>query len=240
MVDHNSGSLQMGETSPEQMRGLMREMADFIALYETMEEKLVAREVALEGRLLEGERIITDQLARVKASFVDFQAIMTEAGAARWRIAAENALREGKQHLQTLQQTSLEVTHTLKDGCSQLEAAATQTIANVADAISSFQALGFKESAAKNCDQVKKISVTGIKRITRAIKSFHWKNFAISVIITLFIVFLSGLYINDEWPWEIHARAAKERSAGATLLAAWGNLSPSQQQEILIASKKAP
>lgn len=238
MASRSYGDVQMSGNSAEKMRGLLREMADFIALYETIEEKLVAREIALEGKLIAGERLLADQLTKIKESFVDFQAIMTDAGAARWRIAAENALKEGGQHIRELQETAVQITQILKQGCDTFEKTATETVAGVAEVGNSFQALGFKETVIKGCEQVKATSSAGIKNLSKLVKSFHLKSIVLSLALTLFAVFLTGLYINNEWPWEIHMQAAKERHAGQTLLAAWPHLTPAEQQDIINASKK--
>lgn len=238
MASRSYGAVQMSGNSAEQMRSLLRQMADFIALYETIEEKLVAREIALEGKLIAGEKLLAEQLAKIKESFVSFQAIMTDAGAARWRIAAENALKEGGQHIRELQETSVQINQALKQGCDAFEKAATDTIAGIAEAGNSFQALGFKEAVAKGCEQVKETSSIGIKRLSKFLKSFHLKSIVLSLTLTMFAVFLTGLYINNEWPWEIHMQASKERHAGQTLLAAWPHLTPAEQQDILNASKR--
>lgn len=221
-----------------QMRTILREMADFIALYETIEEKLVAREAALEEKLLMGEKLIAEQLAKIKTSFTSFQAIMSDSGAARWRIAAESALREGAEHIKVLQDSSFEVSQAFKEGYDRLEKITNTAVKNITDATNTFRAADFKEAAIEGSGQIKEISNTGIKRITKLIQTFHFKSFVASLFLTVFVVFLTGLYMNNEWPWEIHRQAAKERNAGQTLLAAWPRLTIAEQQNIINASKK--
>lgn len=223
----------------EQMRGLMRDMADFVALYETVDSKLTARENTIEEKLISAEKMLVNQLARIKATLADFQEIMTEAGAARWRIAAENALKEGESHLHALRESSIEVGLTLKESCEGFQQAANHAALQITEATNSFQMVGFKEIVMKGCGQIKDISLLNIKRISRLIRSFHWKNVALSLVVTLLVVFLTGLYLDDEWPWELHQQAAKERSAGQTLIAAWSHLPVVEQQDIVNASKKS-
>lgn len=231
-------TLVVGDDNNDQIHHLLCEMADFIALYETIDEKLKARELALEEKLSMSEKLLAEQLANIRTSLLDFQAIMTESGAARWRVAADQALRDGSNHLKTLQDTSLEITQTIKEGCNQLEKVTNKTVNGLAKAANSFQSEGFKEVALQGCDKVRETTFGSIKRIARLIKSFYAKSIVTSLIITLFIIFMTGLYMNDEWPWEIHQTASKERSAGQTLLAAWSHLTPTEQQDILNASKK--
>lgn len=222
----------------EQMHLLLREIADFVALYETLEEKLIAREIALETKLITGEKLLAEQLAKIKTCFTSFQSIMTDAGAARWRIAAETAVREGSDHLRSLKDASFDLSRTFKEGCEQIERTATAAIRGIEESANSFQINDLKESAVRGCEQIKETSRLGIKRISKLIKSFHAKSLMMCIALTIFVIFLTGLYVNDEWPWEIHQQAAKERSAGRTLLAAWSSLTPGQQQEIINASKK--
>lgn len=223
----------------DHMQSLMREMANFVAMYETIDEKLIAREIALESKIISSEQLLLSQLNYVKNAFNDFHSIMTEAGAARWRIAAENALRDGTQHLHNLQETTSEISQTLRDGSEQFGIVANQTVKGLTDAASTFHADRFKEAASIGCVQIKEFSVSQIKRITKLVSYFHLKNVFLSLGLTLFVIFLTGLYINDEWPWESHQQVAKEREAGKTLLAAWSYLSPQEQQDIISSGKKA-
>lgn len=225
-------------TSGEQMRGLNREMAEFIALYETIEDKIVAREIALEEKLHKGDKLLSEQLNKIKATFHTFEALMSEAGAARWRIAAENALREGNEHLHVLQRTTHEALHTFQTGTSEFEKIATKSLHDFSEAMNVFQASDIQEAAKLGCKQIKKSSLTGIKRISKLIATFHWKNLSLSILITIFVMLGTSLYVNAEWPWEIHSQAAQERNAGKILLDAWPHLSSIEQQVILNSSKK--
>jgi polyhydroxyalkanoate synthesis regulator phasin len=164
---------------------------------------------------------------------------MTEAGAARWRIAAEKAFNEGKIHLETAQEISSEMIATLKQGSEQLEQAATKAITHLSEASSSFRTSQFKNAAANACDMIRNMASNQITKLAELIKWFHWKNLAMAIAVSLFITFLAGLYLNGEWPWDIHARVIKERNAGQMLLAAWPKLTPSEQQDIINGSKKA-
>ena len=225
------------ESPVDQTRFLLREIADFIALYETIEEKLAIREIALEEKLSIVEKKLEQQLNKIKQSFLEFQTIMTEAGAARWRVAAENALKEGKQHLKTLQDTTQEVTSALKESSVELEKTTARTVSGISEAAQSFQATNFKDAANHGYAKVSQAATFGLQQIANLVKTIHWKNLGLSLAITLFAVAVTGLYVNDEWPWEIHNQVAKERSAGVTLMAAWSHLTPAEQQDILNNSK---
>lgn len=220
-------------TSAEQMYSLNREMADFIALYETIEDKIIAREIALEGKLHHADKLVAEQLNKIKSSFNTFEAIMSEAGAARWRIAAENALREGNEHLHVLQRTTCEAIQTFQEGTNALEKIAKKSLTEFSETTHLFRPSDFQEAAKLSCKQIKKSSLSGIKRISKLMTAFHWKSFSLSLVITILVMLATSLYVNAEWPWEIHSQAAQERSAGKALIAAWSHLSSAEQQAIL-------
>lgn len=234
----DNDGLDQSSFNNAQMRNFFHEMADFIALYETLEEKFMARETAIEEKLLASETLLNKQLALIKGSLNDFQGIMTDAGAARWRIAAENALREGKSHLHALQQTTTGIVESIKDGCNQLEQTTQQTIAGMAATTKTLPIQNFKHVIEQGCIHLKATSNSAIQQISKLIRWLHWKNFTMTLIITLFVIFLAGLYESDKWPWEIHQQVANERNAGAVLLAAWPHLTPTEQQDIINDSKK--
>lgn len=239
----NNTNQQQNATADEmttERRLLLHEMADFTALYETVEDKLISREAALEEKIIANEVLLAEQLAKIQEVFAEFQAIMTEAGAARWRLAAENAQREGAAHLQSLQEVSNSIVQTVKEGCEQLGQTTTQTIAGITQATQSLPIEGFKQTVSQGCDRINTTATSAIEKISELIRYFHWKNLAIVFAVTLFVIFLTGLYDNDEWPWEIHAQAVKERVAGKVLIAAWPHLNFADQQDIVNASKKNP
>lgn len=221
-----------------QMRSLLREMADFIALYETLEEKLKAREKSLEEKLIASEIRLNQQLINIKNALKDFEEIMTEAGAARWRLMAEKALKEGNTYMEALQNTSTEVAHAIKAGCAELEQTASQTIASVAKAARSLPVEDFKRIAIEGSQQIKNSTIFAMKNIAKLTQWFHWKNLSMAFGMTILIIFITNLYVNDEWPWETHSFVAKERKAGHALLNAWPHLTLNQQQKIIAYADK--
>ncbi len=222
------------------MRALLREIADFIALYETIEEKLVKRGNDLKEKINAAEQQLIHQLTQIQALLVNFQAVMTEAGAARWRIAAKTAKNEAETYVQLLHKTCLEISTALNNGSDQLKQSANQALTSISELAHLFPVSDFKQVTEQSCAQLKTTAISSIQNIGSLAKNFYRKNIIMAVTLTLFIVFLSGLYLNDEWPWEIHQQVVKERIAGQTLLAAWPQLTPAEQQDIMNAAKKTP
>lgn len=229
---------QENDSAAEQFHHIFREMADFMALYENIEEKIIAREIALESKLVSSEKSLAEQLTKIKESFSCFESIMTEAGAARWRIAAENAVRQGNEHLQILKNVSSASAQTFVEGCDRFERIASKSLTKLTEVSHSIPTADFQLAAKTGCKQLKKTSLSGIKRVSKLVTNLHLKSFILATLMTIFVIFVTGLYVNDEWPWEIHSQVTKERNIGRALLAAWPYLSPLEQEDIINSSKR--
>jgi len=225
--------LDMTTEASQRMRALMREIADFVALHETIEGKLIEREAALEEKLVASQTYLSNQLARVKETLAEVGTMMTETGAARWRVAADKAMKDGQEHLQQAQQTVDYINQTIKQGCDHLEKSIGQTSANIAQEARALPIENFKQIVTQGGEKIKSTTATNIGQVTQLIQQFHWKNIGMMLGITLLIIFLTGLFLSDEWPWEMHQTAAKERNAGRLLLAAWPHLTPAEQQDVV-------
>jgi len=211
-----------------EVKQLMQEMANFVAMYEVFEEKLIAREMVIAEKLHASGTAFAQQLASVNELLNNFQEVMSETGAARWRLAAETAAKDGRTHINELQQASTKIAAALQEGCERFQQTAQQTSHELVTAATQATPMG----------EFKQTIHTIIERIAELIRWFHWKNFAMILALTLLVVLLTGLYDNDEWPWELHNKAVKERTAGKALIAAWPHLTPQEQQAILQASNK--
>lgn len=221
------------ELEVAQLRQVLHKMADFIALFEASEEKLVAREQALETKLSQSERIIHEQLTNIRGTLRDFQEIMSETGAARWRIAAESALKEGKEHLKTIQQTCADFNSLTKDTCERLDRAASYTVKNITHVVSSFSAEDFRRMTTDNSNQVMHTCTSAIKKINSVIAWFSLRNAALVFSITLVVSIVIGLYLDDEWPWESHSKIVEQRTLAQAVINSWSHLSQDDQQRIL-------
>ena len=209
---------------------ITRRIAELIASYEIAVDKMIIREKEIQDRLQRNEYFINEQIDKVNALLADFREVMTEAGAARWRISAENVLRQGKDHVKTLQDTAADIKKTLKENCDKFDRVSAGTVKTVNEAVASFRISDFKELTEKSCIQVKEAATGIIGHVTEVIKWFHWKNLAMAFGLSLMIAVIMGLYINDEWPWEMHANIVQQRAAGRALINAWPHLNKNDQQ----------
>jgi thiol:disulfide interchange protein len=224
----------------EQFHNLLRELADFNAIYETVQEKLKAREFALEQKLAAAGQQLSNQLNEIQRSLEKFASFMTEEGAARSRMAIKQAKEEAQASLQALTSSCEDIKQTMDETETRLEHTVTQTLTRVANITQSFPAAEFKQVTQESCDEIKKTSNSAIKQIANFAKQFHRKNLIMAFVLTLFMAFILGLYLNGEWPWEIHSQVLKERNAGRALLTAWPKLTPAVQQAIINAAKRNP
>lgn len=215
-----------------EIQHLLREMANFIALYETIEAKIMARESAIENKILLTEKVVTHQLDIINASLADFKGLMTEAGATRWETTAQNILNQGQTHLAILRAISNDASKTLQENINQLHQASIQANDKMTFASKTFRTDEFKQITTESCNKIKTAANTAIRTVVNLIKNFHWKNIAMIFTLTLLVIFTTGLYINAEWPWEIHQDVVNERKAGKILLNAWPYLNSAEQQHI--------
>jgi len=224
----------------EQFHTILREVADFNAIYETLQEKLKARESALEQKLTSAGQHLSSQLAEIQRALESFAGFMTEEGAARNRMSIKHASDETQAGLHALKATCDDIKKAVEDTEARLEHTVNQTLTHVTEITQSFPAAEFKQVAQQSCNDIKTATHGAIKQMAGHIKLFHRKNLVMAFVLTLFMAFILGLYLNGEWPWEIHQQVLKERSAGRALLTAWPKLTPSEQQAIINAANRNP
>lgn len=212
---------------------LSRKLAELIASYEVAVDKMVLHEKKMEECFTANERYINAQIDKINLVLADFKDLMTETGAARWRISAENMLRQGKDHAKHLEEASLEIGKTLKESIDKFDRITGNTVKTVNEAVSSFRINDLKELVDKSAGHIKELSVSALERIYKVVKWFHWKNLIMALSLSLLIAIVMGLYINDEWPWEMHSSVVKQRSAGQALINAWPHLSHTDQAYIV-------
>lgn len=234
--------MEEGAVSEEKIANahqLLQEMGNFIAQYEECEERLLAREQAMEDLLDSSVSFLEQQLEHVKNSLDEFRAIITTEGIAQWRLIAQEATEEGRAHLATLQQASVDVLHVMQKSSEQYDQIIAHTATNFTAATQSLPLEGFKQVIENGAEQIKVATKNDIGQIKKLVQWFHWKNLAMALVIALFIGFLTGLYDSAQWPWELNKQATKEREAGKAILAAWPYLTPAEQQDIINASNKS-
>jgi len=228
--------------APEIPDSLMQQVAELIASYEMAMERVHEREKMLEEHFEASDKFLDHEIEKVNTLVSDLREIMTEAGAARWRLSAQEALRMGDLQIQNLKKTSDELKVLLNDSRERFERTSHSTVKTINESIDLFKVDEFKKYVEQSHEEVKKTSGAAIKRINDILRWFQWKNLGLALGLSIISAVVIGLYIDDEWPWELHSKVVKERAAGEALMNAWPHLNQADQQyleqKILKLSKK--
>lgn len=217
----------------ESIRNNVHKIAEFVALFETAEEKLKERESALEERLANSEFHINEQLLQIKSVLAEFQSIMTEAGAARWRVSAEKISYESEQHLKNIRYATDEFIRCTDESYQKLNTATDYTVKGLSKAIHSFRMDDFQKVANTSVETVSHACEASLNKVNQVIRWFHWRNMALVLSVTIVVTMITGLYLNDEWPWQSHQQIMQQRQLAIAVESAWPHLSLTDQQEIL-------
>jgi hypothetical protein len=215
----------MTTLSPE----IEQQIAELIAAYEIAMARLNAREKNLDEHFELSEKFLNEQIEKVNALMADLREVMTEAGAARMRLSMQEALKLGEAQLSTLKKLNTETESLMSDSCIRFEKTSNSTVKNVNEAINAFKIDDFKNFVEQSYEQVKNNSIKTVDDVSKILRWFHWKNLSLALGLSLVVAVVIGLYINAEWPWEIHQSVVKERAAGKALMNAWPHLGKDDQ-----------
>lgn len=220
---------------------LSSQITELLASYELAADRMRAREKEVEQRLTNADQFLNEQLEKVNALMADLRETMTEAGAARSRLAAKEALKLGEAQIETLRKMTNETNQTLRESCERFDRTVNTSAKNIQEAVNAFNIDEFKSYAEKSCVEIKDTAAIAMDKVTDVLKWFHWKNITLATGLSLMVAVCMGLYINDEWPWEMHGNVVKQRTAGQALMTAWPALNKTDQnyleQNILKLSK---
>lgn len=230
--------LNFGESDTEQLRALVQRMGEFVALFEVAEDKLREREAALERHITNHEISINNSMEQISHRISELESVMTETGVARWRIAAESSLKEGKVHLSNIKHCVEEFRQLSKEVCTRLDRATSYTVKGVSEAVNSFRISDFRQLTEGSCAQVERTAVTAVKNIAQVTRWFYWKKLTLVFTFALGVSVITGLYLNAEWPWEIHRDVVRERIAGVAVMRTWAQLQPRDRRIIQENSKQ--
>lgn len=224
----------------ERLKNVTRHAAEFVVNFEIAEKRMDE----WERKLYQQEERVQQQLAYIQEAAEDLRSIMTEAGAARWRFAAEEALGLGQEHVNTLKKLSEEqiklqrernehFMRLAKKTFERLDRASEHAIKNIKESISAFNPTEMKQVADRNREILETTSSHALNSIHKMHQWFHWKSLAFAAAVTLIASISLGLYVNDELPWEEHKQVVLQRSAGEALINAWPTLSQAEKERIL-------
>lgn len=201
-----------------------QQLIDLLNSYEIAMARINMREKALEDQIEIYKNFLDEKTAKLKLILTELKEILTEAGAARLKLSIQEAIKISESQLGSLKKLNAETKTIMAESCTRFEKSASATIKNVHAAITAFKIEDFNHFFESSYSQIKNNTQKLTLYITQFLKNFHWKNFSITLGISLIIAVIMGLYINAEWPWELHQSVVKERVAGKALMNAWAHL----------------
>lgn len=161
------------------------------------------------------ERINEQELERLKkllsqtSEFIAYFEL-ADSKMLQWRQDIEFQASIQLKLLRQMNQHQQELARLTQQTISRLEEQSTQTIANVEDT-----------------------ALNTLLKSEKTLKKYHWHSILLPLLTTLLTTFALGLYMSDEYPWEVHQHALNERGAGVVLMNAWPKLTQQEKTKIL-------
>ncbi|KTD44918.1 hypothetical protein [Legionella quateirensis] len=222
------------------VKELLRHTGEFIAYFELAETKMLEWREEIEQqntRLLHCTQTLHNELASINE-------LLSQAGAAKFRITAEKALAQGEANLHTLERSCNQFTlnfqqhqeklKTLTEHCiDKIEKHTTKATQTIAAQLARYDVHQFHRIASESCDHVERVANDAVNKSNKLLSMFQLRFGLFAVFTTLLTAFVIVLYLSDELPWEMHHQAMNEREAGKVLLQAWPNLSQEEKEKIL-------
>lgn len=174
----------------------------------------------------------TEQLRAIRKTLDDFEAIMTQAGAARWRLQAEHAAREGKEHLKQIEAATKHLKEEVAQHCESIEEVSGKAVTRIQQSVSAVKPEEFHAIYEQSHRKLLRTAEETMGQVGRVARWFHWEKVILALFVALLTAFSTSLFLIDELPWETHQRAQKERMAGQMLLKAWPSLTQQQKAAI--------
>ena len=91
----------------------------------------------------------------------------------------------------------------------------------------------FHRIAHESCNHIEQVSHQVLQKSNQLLKRFQWRLGGFILILSLITGFTMCLYLNNEFPWEIHDHAVNERQAGKMLIQAWPKLNLKEKTKII-------
>jgi len=213
-------------------RKISQRLADFIALQEVANGKLAEEENKRRREMAMMHQELNDQVNEIRGVINEFQTVMTSVGIARFRVAAEEAMRRGDEHLDLIREECEQFKRITEERTRLIQQITQDAEKRLSRVVRSLRLEYFKKLIDDGVEHIEQTSKTAVKRITQTVKWVHWEKIGMSLIVAILVAILMGLFVNDEWPWETHQRVVTERDAGRMLLNAWPRLSKIEQSDI--------
>jgi len=231
-------SVTLDENTNKQLHKMLTDLASFIALYEQSEDRLKVQKEAMEQQMSNFQNEVSAQLRAITESVADVKEVMDTAGAARWRISAEKAMKAGSEHLVALKDATNVYKKLAEGSVTRLEHLSLSTEKRVGNALhhlhdENFEVVeDFRRRAEEAYTELENTTIESINVLRKMIRWLRFDRIGIAVISGLLAAFFMSSYVNAEWPWETHSKTTQQRMVGRTILTVWPTLSKEKQAEI--------
>lgn len=222
------------------MRELLQRTGEFIAYFELVETKMLHWRQDMEQHmalLQKSTHSLQQELTLVHQFF-------SPQDVAQFQNTMHNALTQGDKHLTSLSERCEQFTHQIElqkqhlieltdRSLSKIEQHTTQALHQIGQTLSKYDPHQFHRIASESCDHVERAASDAVIKSNKLLNTFQLRFNFVAVLTTLITAFFVVLYLSDEFPWEMHHQAMKERQAGKVLLQAWPNLSQVEKNKIV-------
>lgn len=243
---HLSVELKQAE---QELKQLSKRAATFIAQFEVAQEKVEHWQQTISDIISEQNNRLQSQLVSIEQQSTALSEMMTDTGAARFRVAAEKSLQQGREHINAIdslfqgQQKNFEIQqkkldNTVSTHMQEMEKAENRVSRKIQNFLAQLNVEEMRELADTSRIAIEKTSADAILQSSRQLRWFNWKHFAFVITAIAFNTLVLTMYLNDEMPWETHQHASQERVAGKALMHAWPSLPEASKQKILLHTKK--
>ncbi|MCC5791351.1 MAG: hypothetical protein JJT82_01905 [Legionellaceae bacterium] len=226
------------------IKEFVRQSAEFIAYFELVDSKIQEWQCSFETNLQHQQNHLQKQHSYLDKEIKLFEETLTQAGLARFRLQADKLLQQSEHHLkqverftsnglQNLQAQQEQLQHFIRDALTKMDLHCQQGIQKIDQQLSRYDADHFRRIASDSCEQVERVAQHAIDKSNAAVRTLQWKTVLLTAAASLLTAFAIGLYVSDEWPWEMHQQAMNEREAGKILMKAWPKLTHAQRTTIL-------
>ena len=226
------------------LKELLRHTGEFIAYFELAETKMMEWRHDIEQQAQTHHHKAQQQLQNLQNEFTALQEVLTQAGLARFRLTAEKTLKQGEEHIELLQKTSQQIINDMmikqnefsklmEKNLLQIEQHTIGAVEHIDSQLAQYDVQHFRRIASDSCEQVEKAATNAVAKSAHILHNFQWRSVMLVLLTTILTVFAIGLYISNEFPWELHQHAMNEREAGKVLIKAWPALSQEERIKIL-------
>lgn len=218
------------------VRQMVGQTAKFIALYEQAAQKIERHEIASGQRLAESEEYFRNRLEDVNYSINEMRSMMTEVGVARFSVLAEESLRSGQAHVDTLKTLGSALQLQLADSVKNLEVSIKKASDELMKAAKSVRLEELKALTEESSKRITETTDRAVRRLTGTLSWLHWERISVIFIIALVVALVTGL-LGGGFSFESKKAIQTERSAGQAILRAWPQLSEIDKEKIKSAMK---